>query len=509
MYRIDLDSGALNLDTANPGDVLSWNADSKLVIRACSAIDPADASTSIRTRTTANSPWKTIWKVPFEESLQLAQQNGGTSIVGFSSNGRSLLVVSALGTDTSRLLRLDAGTGRIREQITPPRGADIDTLPDPSGEERYAVLTDPDLKRIEAVGYDYQKLEWKVSDPAFQADFDALAKYREGIFRIVNKDASDRKWVVAYSSDMETTLYCVYDRSDRSISPLFEEQPGLDKWLLSPHRPFAFRARDDAKLVAYLTTPVGVSGKILPLVLYPHGGPWARDTWGIDPTVQLLANRGYAVLQVNFRGSAGYGTKFLNAGTGGWGVGVMQNDLTDAVNWAIAQGIADPNHIGVMGGSYGGYATLSAVAFTPMLYACGVDIVGPSDVQTLLDSIPDYWGPIKKRWIRRIGFDKGGDSLDRRISPLYHASEIHAPLLIGHGANDPRVKLKHSQMLVDAIRKGGGNVTFIVYPDEGHGFSRPENNLDFYGRVEEFLAKHLGGRAEPWVEVRGSTAQAK
>lgn len=509
MYRIHLTSGEVSLDTRNPGDVLSWTADQKLNIRACSALDPKDASTSIRTRSSSSSPWKTIYRVPFDQSLQTAQQNGGTSIVGFNSTGRSLVIVSAAGTDTSRLLKIDASTGRVREEITAPRGADIDSLGDLVGDEVYAVLADLGFDRIEAVGYNYQRLDWKAVDPEFQADLDALTKFHEGDFQVVSRDASDRKWVVSYVCDTGPTLFALYDRVTKKSRTLFEDNPSLRSYALAPMKIVSFRARDDMKIVGYLTLPLGVPDKGLPLVVYPHGGPWFRDRWGFDPTVQLLANRGYAVLQVNFRGSIGYGTKFLNSGTGGWGIGSMQNDITDAAHWAIAQGIADPSKIAILGGSYGGYATLSALAFTPELYTCGVDLVGPSDVSVLVDSIPDYWGPIKKRWVRRIGLDVHGPEFAREISPLYHAADIRAPLLIGHGANDPRVNLKQSEKLADEVRKQGGDVTLVVYSDEGHGFSRPENNLDFFSRVEEFLAKHLGGRSEARTQVKGSTAELK
>ncbi|HVT10767.1 MAG TPA: S9 family peptidase [Fimbriimonadaceae bacterium] len=507
MYRIDLETGALKLDTANPGDVLSWNADQRLNIRACSALNPEDASTAIRTRSSASAPWKTIFKAPFEESLETAQEPGGTSIVGFDSSSRSLFVVSAKGTDRSRLLRLDPSTGRIREEVTKTYGADIEILPDPLGAPRFAVLADPDLKHVEAVGYNYQKLEWKVIDPAYRADFDAIAKFHDGIFRILNRDAEDRKWLIEYTSDTAPTAYSVYDRTTKDSTLLFEDRPGLRQYALAPVQPFSLRARDDTKLIAYLTLPNGVEAKKLPLVLYPHPAAWGRDRWQFDPVVQLLANRGYAVLQVNARGSTGYGLKFLNDANGGWGLGAMQNDLTDAVHWVIAHGIADPARIAVLGGQYGGYAALAGLAFTPELYCCGVDMVGASDVGTLLDSLPEEWGPVRTRWIKRVGLDSRGVDFIRRISPLYHVTEMHAPLLIGQGANDPRVKLTHLEHIVGELRKMGGQATLVVYPDEANGLHRPENNLDFFGRAEEFLAKYLGGRSEPFQEVAGSSAQ--
>jgi dipeptidyl aminopeptidase/acylaminoacyl peptidase len=274
-------------------------------------------------------------------------------------------------------------------------------------------------------------------------------------------------------------------------------------------QPKEFQARDGLTIPAYLTLPPGMAPRGLPLVLLVHGGPWARDSYGFDPWVQLLANRGYAVLKVNFRGSTGFGASFLNAGNLQWGVGSMQHDLSDAVGWAIAEGVADPQRVAIVGGSYGGYATLCGLAFTPQLYRCGVDIVGPSNVATLFESMPPYWQVRKLRWKLRVGDVESDTELNRRISPLFHANAIRAPLLIGHGANDPRVKLSESEAIAAAVRANGRQVAFVVYPDEGHGFVRPENNLDFFGRVEEFLAVHLGGRAEPWRAVEGSSVQVQ
>jgi dipeptidyl aminopeptidase/acylaminoacyl peptidase len=240
-----------------------------------------------------------------------------------------------------------------------------------------------------------------------------------------------------------------------------------------------------------------------------HGGPWARDDWGYDPEGQWLANRGYAVVQVNFRGSTGYGKTFLNAGNGEWGVGAMQHDLTDAVHWAEQQGIADPERVCILGGSYGGYAALAGLAFTPDLYACGVDIVGPSNIKTLFESIPPYWAPAKKELVLRVGDVESDPELNRRISPLFHVDKIDAPLMVLQGANDPRVKIAESDQIVAAMREKDLPVTYIVFPDEGHGFARPENRLDAFARIERFLAQQLGGRAEPAHTIAGSTAEER
>ena len=273
-------------------------------------------------------------------------------------------------------------------------------------------------------------------------------------------------------------------------------------------RPISYKSRDGLTIHGYLTTPPGVPAKNLPTVLYVHGGPWARDSWGYNPNVQWLANRGYAVLQVNFRGSTGYGKKFLNAGNREW-AGKMHDDLIDGVDWLIGQGIPDPKKIAIMGGSYGGYATLVGLTFTPDRFACGVDIVGPSNIITLIKSIPAYWAPLMNMFAKRVGdLEKEPEFLKSR-SPLFFVDKIKAPLLIGQGANDPRVKQAESDQIVAALRKAGKTVEYLVYTDEGHGFARPDNRLHFNAHVEAFLARQLGGRAEPLGELKGHSGVTK
>ena len=272
--------------------------------------------------------------------------------------------------------------------------------------------------------------------------------------------------------------------------------------------PHVIRARDGLRLVSYLTLPLGRRTRRLPLVLLVHGGPWSRDRWRYHPYVQWLANRGYAVLQVNYRGSAGFGKAFLNAGNREWGRR-MQHDLTDAVRWAVKRGIADPRRVAIMGGSYGGYAVLAGVTFTPKRYAAAVDLVGPSNLDTLLRSIPPYWKPLQAIFRVRVGDLRRDAAMLRSRSPLFFASRIRTPLLIFQGRNDPRVKMRESNQIVAAIRRNMGQVQYVVYPDEGHGIRRPENRLDFAGRTEKFLMLHLGGRAEPYRGVVGSSAQVR
>ncbi|MGI8957457.1 MAG: alpha/beta hydrolase family protein [Chthoniobacterales bacterium] len=329
-----------------------------------------------------------------------------------------------------------------------------------------------------------------------------------GFLELISRERDDRKWIVASRRSDAPATYYLFDRGAKKTSKLCEEYPALAKATFAPKKGITINSRDGLSLSSYLTTPSGVEAKNLPLVLLIHGGPWYRDDDGFDPEVQLLANRGYAVLQVNYRGSTGFGLKFLNAGTNEWGRGT-QEDLFDAVKWSIDQGIADPRRIAAMGWSGGGFATLLSLEMRPEMFACGVDGVGPADLATLYRSFPSYWSNITARWRRRGGDFDHNEKLNREVSPLYHVDKIRDPLLIGQGQNDPRVTIANVNGMVTALRAAKREVIYVVYPDEGHGFARPENNRDFYGRVEEFLAKHLGGRAEPWQKIEGATAELR
>ncbi len=489
MHRIDLKTGAIVLDTQNPGDVLGWVTDPDFQIRACQAQNPKDASTIVRVRDNKDAPWRDLVTLPFGE-------NGG--VVDFSLDGKSLYFITSMGADTTRLVLLDAANGKELETIARDSRVDLG-----------GAFVHPDTKKVQAVSFNYLKNEWRVLDSAVKDDFAALARIGPGEFYLGGRDRDDSKWLVTTMVDDGSVAYHLYDRASRKAELLFFNRPELAKYKLAKMEPVVIKARDGFRLVSYLTLPVGSRGRNLPLVLNVHGGPWGRDSWGFNPEAQWFANRGYACLQVNFRGSAGFGKKFLNAGNGQWGVGSMQHDLTDAVKWAVAKGIADPKKICIYGGSYGGYATLAGLVFTPEFYACGVDIVGPSNVKTLLASIPPYWAPMKKQMILRIGDIENDEAFNQKISPLFHAANIRVPLIVAQGANDPRVNIREADQIVQAMRDKKLPVTYVVYTDEGHGFARPVNRLDFYGRVDEFLAKHLGGRSEPWQKIEGTSAEVR
>jgi len=318
-------------------------------------------------------------------------------------------------------------------------------------------------------------------------------------------------WLVAFTEDSGPVRYFSWDRDAKKGTFLFTNRPKLEGQVLAPMRPIEFKARDGLLVHGYLTLPPGKLTKPAPLVLNVHGGPWARDSWGYNSEAQWLANRGYAVLQVNYRGSTGYGKKFMNAGDKQWGK-KMHTDLIDGVNFVVKKGWVDPKNVAIYGGSYGGYSALAGATFTPDAFKCSVDIVGVSNLFTFIASIPPYWAPFLGVLHKRVGDPKTDEALLRAASPLFSADKIKIPMLIAQGANDPRVKQAESEQIVAAIEKNGGGVTYVLYPDEGHGFARPENRLDFYGRAEEFLAKCLGGRSEPFAtgdRVPGSTAVVK
>jgi dipeptidyl aminopeptidase/acylaminoacyl peptidase len=481
MYRINIQSGASELDTENPGTAIGFVPDAEFKVRAAVAATPRDGGTDLLVRESVDKPWKKLRHWSFEEQ-------GDT--VGFSRDGKTLYLEGNHDANTSRLLALDLASGK--EEVL----AEDDTY-DVGG-----VLVHPTKHTIQAVSFNRDKVEWKVLDKSIADDFKALAKVRAGQYSIASRDLDDKTWLVSFSADDGPTTYYVYDRASKEAKLLFSSQPKLEGLSLSPMKPISFKSRDGLTIHGYLTTPVGVEARKLPMVLLVHGGPWGRDAWRFDPMAQWLANRGYAVLQVNYRGSAGFGKKFLNAGNREW-AGKMHDDLLDAVEWAEREGVADPKKIAIMGGSYGGYATLVGLTFTPDTFACGVDIVGPSNIVSLLKTIPPYWGPMKAMFTKRVGdVEKEVDFLKSR-SPLFKVDKIKAPLLIGQGANDPRVKQAESDQIVEALRKAGKPVEYVVYTDEGHGFARPENRLHFYALAEQFLAKHLGGRSEPQGDIKG------
>ena len=475
VHRIDLKTGAITLDTKNPGDVVAWEPDPKYRIRAAVAVTP-DGGREVRLRDSDKAPWKTLFKWDIEDV--------DSRLLDFTADGSGLWMTSSAGRNTRALVQRDLKTGK-EKVVASDDAADVG-----------GVFYDFGKHRPQIVTFTHARSSIRVLDPDLAADVAFLKKKATGELSVVGRDQALNTWVVAFTEDVKPTHYYLYERPKKKLSYLFSAQPELEKYKLAPVKPVTIKTRDGLELVCYLTLPVGIPAKKLPLVLNVHGGPWARDMWGFRPQTQWLANRGYAVLSVNYRGSAGFGKKFLHAGDRQWGA-KMHDDLIDACNWVVKQGHADPKRIAIYGGSYGGYAALVGAAFTPDYFRCAVDIVGPSNLVTLLKSIPPYWTPIKKTFALRVGDpDKDEDFLKSR-SPLFKADKIKIPLLIAQGANDPRVKQSESEQIVSALRKAGKEVEYMLFADEGHGFARPENRLKFYAAAEKFLARHLGGRAEP------------
>jgi dipeptidyl aminopeptidase/acylaminoacyl peptidase len=475
VYRIDLKTGAVEMEAENPGDVAGWTADNRLRERVAQATTP-DGGTIIRVRDDEKSPWRELMKWGPDETL------GG--VFAFSPENESLWIGTSVGGNATQLLEVDVATGKTKVVAGDPQ-YDVDE-----------VMINNKTHALEGVAFIRSKPEWELLDKSVAADFEVLRRVREGVVSVVSRDRDDTNWVVRYVSDRAPVYFYAYDRATKKATLLFSNQPKLEGFKLAAMEPISFKARDGMEIHGYLTLPVGIEPKNLPMVMFVHGGPWARDVWGLSSYTQWFANRGYAALQVNYRGSTGYGKKYLNAGDREW-AGTMHTDLLDGMEWVVRRGIVNAKKVCIMGGSYGGYATLVGVTFAPDAFACGVDIVGPSNLNTLLKTIPPYWATIKAVFEKRMG--TGEEFLNSR-SPLFKAGQIKAPLLIGQGANDPRVNKAESDQIVAAMKKNHKPVEYIVFPDEGHGFARPENREAFNAAAEAFLAKTLRGRVQPPTE---------
>ena len=380
------------------------------------------------------------------------------------------------------------------------------------------TLIHPTEKSVQAVSFTYERKQWQALDETVKADFDYLGTVADGEIEIVSRSLDDKIWIVMYVMDNGPVRYYLYNRESNDARFLFTNRRALEGLSLAKMHPVVISSRDGLNLVSYYSLPVGSDSngdgkpdEPLPTVLYVHGGPWARDHWGYEPIHQMLANRGYAVLSVNFRGSTGFGKGFINASNMEWSR-KMHDDLLDAVQWAVDQGIADADRVAILGGSYGGYATLVGLTFTPDTFACGVDIVGPSSLVTLLESVPPYWQPMIDLFATRVGDHRTEEGRAEllKMSPLTYVDKIKKPLLIGQGANDPRVKQAESDQIVKTMQENETPVVYALYPDEGHGFARPENNLSFFALAEAFLARHIGGRYEPiGGDLDGSSLEIK
>jgi len=482
LHRVNILTGETTLVEENPGFMGFIVHDNFQVVGAY-AMTPEGGMNLFLKKTGGWEPWESI---PQEDTMT-------SNTVGMDKTGTHLYMTDSRGRDTGALFEVELATKSRRLLAEDP-------LVD-AGE----TIIHPTLKHVQAVSFTYDRRRWQVLDPSLAADLEYLNTVSPGEVQLLNRSLDDIFWTVAYTLDDGPVQYYLYDRSERQAHFLFTNRSALKDAPLAKMRSFIINAHDGLKLVGYYTLPLGcdsnddgIPDHPMPMVLLPHGGPWGRDVWGFDPYHQWLANRGYVVVNVNFRSSTGFGKRFVNAGDKAWATGIIQ-DQYDTVQWAIQQGIADPDLVAIMGGSFGGYSTLAGLTFFPDTYACGVDIVGPSNLITLLESVPEYWKPMLDMLTSRVGDHRTeeGRALLTAHSPLSRAGHIRKPLLIGQGANDPRVKQAESDQIVKAMQEKGIPVTYVLYPDEGHGFARPENNLSFSAVAEAFLARCLEGRYEP------------
>jgi dipeptidyl aminopeptidase/acylaminoacyl peptidase len=475
LYKVKLSTGERTLVRKNTDKISGWLFD-------------RDARLRLATRTADNGD-NEILRVDDQAFVKIASCTvfENCNPVAFHKDGARAYMLTNQGVaDLTALALLDPKTGKSEVvESDPLKRVDFGG----------AVVSDLTGDLL-ATQYTDDETRWYFKDKALEADYQWLKKKLPGLeIGLAGATADERRWMVVASGDREPGARYLFDRDKKTVVQQYRVFEKLPREALAERKPIRYKSSDGLEIPAYLTLPMGVPAKNLPLLVVPHGGPWARDVYGWDAMAQFFANRGYAVLQPNFRGSTGYGKKFLNAGNNEWGQ-KMQDDLTSGVEHLVAQGVADAKRVGILGGSYGGYATLAGVAFTPTVYAAAVSIVGPSNLLTLLESIPPYWEAGRKMFHMRMGDPttaEGKKQLERQ-SPLNAAGKIRTPLMVVQGANDPRVKKAESDQIVIALRDRGFPVEYLVAPDEGHGFARPVNNMAMFASIEKFLTKHLGGR---------------
>jgi dipeptidyl aminopeptidase/acylaminoacyl peptidase len=482
LFRVNLTTGTLTLVAQNPG-FADFEADETFTPRLALKITPSGGSEILRPSGQSWEPWLLI---PPEDLLT-------THILTLNQSGKTLFMSDSRGRNTAALARIDIATG------------DTTLLAEDLRADLGAIITDNDTHEPLAYRVNYERNEYRALGTKLQADIAFLSKAFGGEWSLSSRSEDDKLWTIAVSSDLEPATSYLYGREAKALTKLFDARPKLAGAPLSAMHPTVIEARDGLKLVSYLTLPKGTDqnraghpGTPLPMVLFVHGGPWGRDSFGYQPFHQWLANRGYAVLSVNFRGSTGFGKAFANAGDKEWGR-KMDDDLLDAVAWAIRERIADPERIAIFGGSYGGYATLVGMTRDADTYACGVDLVGPSDLERLLATIPPYWAASRPLLLKALGSPdtEEGRALLKERSPIYQAGRIKKPMLVAQGLNDPRVKKEQSDLIADTLKSKNIPVTYLLYKDEGHGFARPESNISFVAITESFLGKCLGGRVAP------------
>lgn len=475
VYQLDLTTGERTLIYENDENVAGWMADSEGTVRVAYRQTLEGGNETLVIQNGALTP---IYTCAIEETCYP---------IHFHPDGQQVYLMTNRNQDLIQLELLDLATGQSQlVEADPENQVDF-------GGAVFSEATD----ELIATAYVGDRVRIYPQEDQFAADVAFLQQqFPNDELSLTSLTQDDQLALIGVQSDVNPGSMYLFDRSTQTLEKLYDYRPELSSDALATMEPVRYTARDGLEIPAYLTLPPGAAPENLPVIIIPHGGPWARDVWGYNPFAQFLANRGYAVFQPNFRGSTGYGKDFLNAGNYEWGTGAMQHDITDGVQYLIDEGIADPERIGIFGASYGGYATLAGLAFTPERYAAGASFVGPSNLITLLDSIPAYWAPIRATFTQRMG-DPENPSDRARLeaqSPLFFADQIQAPLLVIQGANDPRVKQAESDQIVVALRELNQPVEYLVAPDEGHGFIKENNLLASMAALERFFAEHLGGR---------------
>jgi dipeptidyl aminopeptidase/acylaminoacyl peptidase len=469
-YRLNVNTGELELLYENPGNISSWMADHDGKLRLATTTD--GVNTSILYRETEKDEFKPILTTNFKESMNPQF---------FTFDNKNLYAISDLGRDKAAAVIFDVEKGKEKEVLYQHPGVDISSI---SYSDKH--------KKLLSYNYTTDKSNKHFVDKETEQWFTKVEDKLEGYeVAMAGSNKAEDKFILRTYSDKSRGAYYFYDKTADSLALLDEVSPWIDEQVMADMKPVTYKSRDGKTINGYLTLPKGVEARNLPVVVNPHGGPWARDYWGFNPEVQFLANRGYAVLQMNFRGSTGYGKEFLQSSFKQWGQ-TMQHDITDGAKWLIEEGIADPERIAIYGGSYGGYATLAGLTYTPGLYACGVDYVGVSNLFTFMETIPPYWEQYLAMLYEMVGDPKTDSAMLAEFSPSLHADKIKAPLLIVQGANDPRVKKSESDQMVEALRERGVDVEYMVKDNEGHGFRNEENRFEFYRAMESFLQQHIG-----------------
>ncbi len=470
-YRLNIHTGALEMVAENPGNITGWMADHNGAIRVAIATDGVNSS--LLYRPTEKDPFNIVLTTNFRQQA---------SPLFFTFDNKHVYATSNLGRDKSAIVKFDIEQGKELELIYEHPDVDVEVM---SYSRKRKVLT--------AISYMTWKRQRHFLDEEVEKLFHNLEKKLKGyVINISSHSKDETKYLVRTSSDRSLGAYYYYDKELDRLDKLVEVSPWLNEDELAEMKPISYQSRDGLTINGYLTLPIGGASKNLPIIVNPHGGPWVRDNWGFNPEVQFLANRGYGVLQMNYRGSTGYGKAFWECSFRQWGL-KMQDDISDGVQWLIDQGIADSNRIGIYGGSYGGYATLAGVTFTPDLYACAVDYVGVSNLFTFMETIPPYWVPYLAMLKEMVGDPDIPEefAVMKATSPVFHVDKIKAPLMVVQGAKDPRVKQSESDQLVAALRKRGVEVEYILKENEGHGFRNEENRFEFYEAMEQFLGKYL------------------